>query len=258
MAERLKWCSGCQEEHPISDFNRCSKSGFQAACRAWKRKYNVKKHRKNTSREKISIPETKTCSQCHFTLPTASFSKDRHQLDGLQGWCKDCRRTAKQKDRSNNPEKWEAYSKLRAHLEEQAPGGPFDPRRTDYKERFEISEWMCWYCVTNPHETPDHVCPLSRGGTNNAYNIVACCNACQIQKSSMTMSEWITYRSQYELPQIQPAHTYDEALPKAPRGKPYTLEEILTKARANERHSRTFRGRQFALDIRNNKKEQKE
>lgn len=40
-----------------------------------------------------------------------------------------------------------------------------------------------WMCV-------DHVLPLSRGGTNDTDNLVACCMPCNSSKGDMLLAEW--------------------------------------------------------------------
>lgn len=47
---------------------------------------------------------------------------------------------------------------------------------------------------------PDHVTPLSRGGRNDIGNIVACCRACNADKSDLTLSEWADERARLGKP----------------------------------------------------------
>lgn len=56
----------------------------------------------------------------------------------------------------------------------------------------------CAYCatpVTNAELQPDHVQPLSRGGSNSITNIVPCCAPCNREKGSLTLSEWAARRA---------------------------------------------------------------
>ena len=50
---------------------------------------------------------------------------------------------------------------------------------------------VCIYCEeTDTQFTADHVVPLSRGGSNNPDNLVACCIPCNSSKSDRLLSEW--------------------------------------------------------------------
>lgn len=49
----------------------------------------------------------------------------------------------------------------------------------------------CHYCgAEGPRMCADHVVPLSRGGTNEQDNLVACCGPCNVSKSDRLLSEW--------------------------------------------------------------------
>jgi hypothetical protein len=41
------------------------------------------------------------------------------------------------------------------------------------------------------NRTVDHLRPLSRGGTNDAWNLVACCQPCNRAKGSLTQDEYL-------------------------------------------------------------------
>jgi 5-methylcytosine-specific restriction endonuclease McrA len=42
-------------------------------------------------------------------------------------------------------------------------------------------DYTCYYCGS-PANTADHLVPLSKGGTHDEYNLVACCHACNSGK----------------------------------------------------------------------------
>lgn len=55
---------------------------------------------------------------------------------------------------------------------------------------FQRDDFTCRYC--GAHGVPlecDHVMPLSRGGTNDKYNLVTSCKSCNQQKSDRTPEE---------------------------------------------------------------------
>ena len=50
----------------------------------------------------------------------------------------------------------------------------------------------CQYCGKRaPDGEPDHVLPLSRGGTDALYNLVWACRECHRQKGDKTPREWV-------------------------------------------------------------------
>ena len=62
--------------------------------------------------------------------------------------------------------------------------------------RKKISDGICYYCRKKfpPQElTMDHVIPLSRGGTSERINIVACCKDCNSKKKYLLPIEWEEY-----------------------------------------------------------------
>ncbi len=73
-------------------------------------------------------------------------------------------------------------------------------------------EWTCVYCGRPPrgarfrtHKTAiypglalDHVIPRSRGGSNEATNLVTCCDECNRRKADRTVEEWAAQLAMYE------------------------------------------------------------
>lgn len=57
-------------------------------------------------------------------------------------------------------------------------------------------ERCCAYCETqlDRQPDPDHVVPLSRGGSNYISNILPACSACNNDKSDLTLDEWAASR----------------------------------------------------------------
>lgn len=50
---------------------------------------------------------------------------------------------------------------------------------------------VCQYCGNGKKLTADHVTPLSRGGSNESINLVACCIPCNTKKSNRLLCEWL-------------------------------------------------------------------
>jgi 5-methylcytosine-specific restriction endonuclease McrA len=50
--------------------------------------------------------------------------------------------------------------------------------------------FACTYCGDPDDLCADHVVPLSRNGTNEESNLVACCRPCNSSKRDKLLSEW--------------------------------------------------------------------
>jgi 5-methylcytosine-specific restriction endonuclease McrA len=42
-------------------------------------------------------------------------------------------------------------------------------------------DYTCYYCGS-PANTADHILPISKGGTHEEHNLIACCHACNSGK----------------------------------------------------------------------------
>lgn len=73
--------------------------------------------------------------------------------------------------------------------------GPVTPRLPEkewwpLRQRiFERDDFTCQYCGDEAG-CADHVVPLSRGGTNDEDNLVACCLPCNSSKCDRLIGEW--------------------------------------------------------------------
>ena len=55
--------------------------------------------------------------------------------------------------------------------------------------------YRCAYCGIKPERLdPDHVVPLSRGGSNAPSNLLPSCPDCNTSKGAMTLPEWESWR----------------------------------------------------------------
>lgn len=59
----------------------------------------------------------------------------------------------------------------------------------------------CAYCGVKPDRLdPDHVVPLSRGGSNAPSNLLPSCSMCNSSKCAMTLPEWAAWLAERDLP----------------------------------------------------------
>jgi hypothetical protein len=77
-------------------------------------------------------------------------------------------------------------------------------KRQTRDQRLPESEWIrliaavlrrdgncCQYCGSGEELTADHVHPVSRGGSHETSNLVACCLTCNRKKSNKFLVEWL-------------------------------------------------------------------
>lgn len=50
------------------------------------------------------------------------------------------------------------------------------------KQVLERDYFTCHYCGQGPANTVDHLIPISKGGSDEAFNMVACCIQCNSSK----------------------------------------------------------------------------
>lgn len=62
----------------------------------------------------------------------------------------------------------------------------------------------CAYCGQRTEALePDHVLPLSKGGSNSITNVVPACRACNCDKRDLLLPEWYADRDRRGLPAVQ-------------------------------------------------------
>ena len=65
--------------------------------------------------------------------------------------------------------------------------------REQFKELCEQVDYYCVYCHQKFDKlTPDHIIPLSRGGSNDIANIIPACGPCNYSKQDKTPLEYLT------------------------------------------------------------------
>lgn len=89
--------------------------------------------------------------------------------------------------KAKNRAKVNSYQKLRFYREKNAQGSHTFEEIEEIKSVFGNK---CAYCRVTPAETIDHVKPLSKGGTNDATNLVPACFSCNSKKGNKNIWEW--------------------------------------------------------------------
>ena len=121
----------------------------------------------------------------------------------------------------------ELTRRLRRHLTDRLP---HDLRVTAKRDTLKDCGRQCVYCstpLTKRAATLDHVHPLARGGTNDQRNLVACCHACNQDKSDRTHEEFFDRHPEAAAHFLRTAHHVFPALKASARAalrSPYADE----------------------------------
>lgn len=113
---QTKRCSRCGEVKPISDFNKQKRAsdGLQRYCKecqkAVKKEWYKANREEDTKQDIIDIEEGfKRCSRCGEVKPITEFYSCKSSKDGLYSYCKDCRSTYYQENKTSIREKAAKY-----------------------------------------------------------------------------------------------------------------------------------------------------
>jgi 5-methylcytosine-specific restriction endonuclease McrA len=126
------------------------------------------------------LSEKKRCSKCRRSLPTSEFGSDRTRLDGLNAWCRECRRIGAATSTGR-------YRARKRSL-------PDTLTDLEWEAILRASGYRCAYCGRDNRGRTfhrEHVIPASRGGAYSAENIVPSCHSCNSRKNNKTGDEFL-------------------------------------------------------------------
>lgn len=174
-------------------------------------------------------PQVKRCTKCGETKPLDAFHRNKRKPDGLEIYCKPCRKEqaarlyADNKDRINArnrsyyqqnasavTQRTNAYKRSNPDRVRQCNADYYranveaHQRRNDARRArlanathepysradiFAAYGGTCAYCDA-PAEHLDHVVALSRGGADAAHNLLPACAPCNLSKGARSLAEW--------------------------------------------------------------------
>lgn len=199
----MKTCKVCGDDKPLSDFkgNGRSSDGRDHKCLACRRPDSRKRWR---TRRRHGQAE-RFCTYCSHWHAIEDFGKDRHQSDGISVYCLHCNRMKHLAKRVFDPDyrkkqyqrnrKTELATVHRSIARRNDASGSFTAR--ELRKLYRQYDHVCLACGRSEPEiqlTPDHVIPLSRGGSNEISNIQPLCLECNLSKATKT----IDYREMVE------------------------------------------------------------
>lgn len=197
VPDGYKRCTQCKEVWPLSNFSQEKRnpSGVRGACKvclnAQSKEYRDKLGDVLVERKAQDYQKHKEKRQAHHKQ---YYQEHKEELDR---WSTQYRQQNKEK-LSERARRWRqtergkilkraAHRRRRAH-KRNAPGS-FTPEQ--FQEQIERQKQKCYYCGKRSSMWhPDHVVPLSRGGSNSIDNIVAACPTCNLKKHNKLPHEW--------------------------------------------------------------------
>jgi 5-methylcytosine-specific restriction endonuclease McrA len=154
MGVEMKTCTVCGEEKPLDAFNRTkeAQSGRRGACRV------CENARRNRKRAKIKVRE--------YTLNNAEKIRE-----------------IRRRSRQRHPETTAAINHRRRAAAK--AGGSYTAK--EWRLLCAAFDNCCLFCGEHRWTSPDHVIPLSKGGTNDISNLQPLCRRCNERKNAATL-----------------------------------------------------------------------
>lgn len=143
--------------------------------------------------------DTKRCGHCKETKPLSEFTKDRRNKDGLNNYCRACKKLYNDAQKEYHAERrkmrYIKNVKYKAMVFDDA--GSFT--KQDIVDCLDFFEHECAYSgvpLTKGYSL-DHVVPLSKGGANDIHNIVPCLEVVNIRKAAQDWELWYVDQPYY-------------------------------------------------------------
>jgi len=177
-----------------------------------------------------SLVSMKSCSKCKQDKSTDLFQVDKSRNDGLQPYCKSCRKIAQQNYYLKNKDSFNKKQAIRRSVNRDEINQYFRKRYQSHKEEESLRKKIyhrnnpeisnnasarrrvrklnngvflvtlkelkalynasCFYCGFNANIEIDHVIPISRGGRHSIGNLVPACITCNRSKNNKFIIEW--------------------------------------------------------------------
>ena len=108
----MKTCHKCGQIKSVDEFpiRTDSPDGYRNECKICKSEY-LKNYHKNPPTKEIVPEGMKRCPGCERIKSIGEFGKKRSRKDGLQCYCKACKKAADDKWKANNPNYYNNYNK---------------------------------------------------------------------------------------------------------------------------------------------------
>jgi 5-methylcytosine-specific restriction endonuclease McrA len=207
----MKICTKCKTKKQLSEFSKDSKraDGLQYSCKECFKAYRLENYERITAKKteyaRLNAEKIREMSRAHrlknrekiYARKREKYMQDIEQITILRRF-KDSQNkellAARQKAyRASNPEKLAQYNRNRRAFKKSADG---KHAAEDVRSIFTSQRGLCASCKTrlivdgaNKYHV-DHIVPLSRGGSNDKYNIQCLCQTCNVRKNAKDPIEW--------------------------------------------------------------------
>lgn len=170
-----KTCKECGEIKPVSEFYcNSNSSGYRPRCKAC---YQLDSSRRRKERGYKTSPEARDRARRGWEERNPEWRKEyqlRYQREN-----RDRLNARRRANYANDPSMVKRYVHKRRALLAGAEGSFTSD---EWNALVESCEGRCLACGSDENLTPDHVVPLSKGGSNWIENIQPLCRSCNAKK----------------------------------------------------------------------------
>lgn len=196
-----KQCKKCGKEYPATpEYFHCEKTGkhgVKSQCKACVNARHREKHSEYRVAQREWLSQNKGRLKEYRRRWSKKWKKEnpekrkelakkyRNSPKGIKSHAERNRRW-----RKNNPD---TVASLAARRRAQKANSAGSFTKEDIRLIGEQQGWRCWWCQKSVRSNYhiDHRIPLSRGGSNDANNIVISCQHCNLRKHSKLPHEWM-------------------------------------------------------------------
>ena len=203
-----KRCSRCHEYKPLDCFHKAkgNADGYSDKCRACR---SIAKHPEEIQYRQQQLERgLRRCARCEEWKPLSAFYFVK-SVNRYDSYCKDCSRSLASQFRERTGYNWRYYQANRRRergrsrkWQREHPAHKLawkQNRRARIRENggsFTADEWLalkqrygnrCLCCGKEEPEIslePDHIVPVSNGGSGNIDNIQPLCRSCNASKNN--------------------------------------------------------------------------
>ena len=211
----MKICAECKIEKPKTSFNghRATKDRLRAKCKQCIS--DACKAYREANKERVTAYNKSYKESNKGLIRAASADYYERNKERILESCKSYRkenqgivRVSRKKRHEENKERENNYSRMYAAANPEKTAARQGNRRAmkraaggkhtaaDVKYLFDAQRGLCANCKTRLFRAGkqkfhvDHIQPLSRGGSNDKYNLQCLCPSCNLQKHAKTPEDW--------------------------------------------------------------------
>jgi HNH endonuclease len=189
----MKLCSQCNKPHN-EETKTC------AVCKSYQAKYREKHREDINCRHRLW--DERNREKLHSWYKRYYYSNRKKESERKRKWYKTHKDLAAMRGRRYHNAHPEAANKRRYEYRTRMRdnGGSFTNH--EFNKLLAAQEYSCYYCHVPFFNNTiyaryhiDHKTPISRGGSNDIFNIAISCPTCNLVKGKMTDEEYLKWRN---------------------------------------------------------------